>query len=151
MTGRRPRDTFLDGVFERAVAELVNAAPASERELDQLVGRIRAEAARRLASSWRRSRDAQALAARLVEEAAPETKHTCNDGRGPAFGRRTRGCPRCDELAAGARPRPGWNQTLTVERGQWVYQDRDVVRARELARHDCKAAGCRLVCTFGQW
>lgn len=27
------------------------------------------------------------------------TKHTCG---GPVFGKRTAGCPRCDELAAGA-------------------------------------------------
>lgn len=32
------------------------------------------------------------------------TKHTCNDGNGPAFGRKTPGCPRCDELLAGAAP-----------------------------------------------
>ena len=29
------------------------------------------------------------------------TKHTCN---GPVFGRKTPGCPRCDELLAGAKP-----------------------------------------------
>lgn len=29
------------------------------------------------------------------------TKHTCG---GPAFGRKTPGCPRCDELLAGAAP-----------------------------------------------
>ena len=29
------------------------------------------------------------------------TKHTCG---GPAFGRKTPGCPRCDELIAGAAP-----------------------------------------------
>jgi hypothetical protein len=32
------------------------------------------------------------------------TKHTCNGGNGPAFGRKTAGCPRCDELLAGAAP-----------------------------------------------
>lgn len=26
------------------------------------------------------------------------TAHTCNDGSGPQFGRKTPGCPRCDEL-----------------------------------------------------
>lgn len=29
------------------------------------------------------------------------TKHTCG---GPVFGRKTPGCPRCDELLAGAAP-----------------------------------------------
>lgn len=29
------------------------------------------------------------------------TKHTCG---GPSFGRKTPGCPRCDELIAGAAP-----------------------------------------------
>lgn len=32
------------------------------------------------------------------------TKHTCRDGRGPAFGYRTAGCPRCEELTLGAKP-----------------------------------------------
>lgn len=38
------------------------------------------------------------------------TKHTCNDGNGPAFGKKTIGCPRCDELLAGAKPVQGWGQ-----------------------------------------
>lgn len=33
------------------------------------------------------------------------TKHTCNEGHGPSFGRKTAGCPRCDELCAGSKPR----------------------------------------------
>lgn len=32
------------------------------------------------------------------------TKHTCNEGRGPVFGRKVAGCARCDELLAGAAP-----------------------------------------------
>lgn len=28
------------------------------------------------------------------------TRHTCNNGRGPYFGRLTTGCPRCTELTA---------------------------------------------------
>jgi hypothetical protein len=31
--------------------------------------------------------------------------HTCG---GPKFGRRTAGCPRCDELSTGAEPVRGW-------------------------------------------
>lgn len=37
-----------------------------------------------------------------------QTAHTCNDGAGPHFGKKTLGCPRCDELSAGAAPRQ-WN------------------------------------------
>lgn len=37
------------------------------------------------------------------------TLHTCNDGCGPDFGRLTQGCPRCDELRAGAPTRSGRN------------------------------------------
>lgn len=33
------------------------------------------------------------------------TEHTCNSGRGPVWGRKTRGCPRCEELLAGASAR----------------------------------------------
>jgi len=36
--------------------------------------------------------------------AAKPAKHTCNNGHGPSFGRKTAGCPRCDELLAGAAP-----------------------------------------------
>lgn len=32
------------------------------------------------------------------------TKHSCNEGNGPVFGRKTAGCSRCDELLAGAKP-----------------------------------------------
>lgn len=39
------------------------------------------------------------------------TKHTCNDGYGPNFGRKTAGCPRCDELIAGSAPRTGWGMS----------------------------------------
>lgn len=27
-----------------------------------------------------------------------KSKHTCNGGKGPKWGRKTPGCPRCDEL-----------------------------------------------------
>ena len=33
------------------------------------------------------------------------TKHTCG---GPVFGKKTIGCPRCDELLAGAPAVKGW-------------------------------------------
>ena len=67
------------------------------------------------------------------------TKHTCG---GPAFGRKTPGCPRCDELLAGAAP------------VQWAGSQRrqdDEHRAAEIRAHDCKASRCAIVCTFGDW
>ena len=69
------------------------------------------------------------------------TKHTCNDGSGPAFGRKTPGCPRCDELLAGAKP------------VQWALTGRqeDARRAAEIRAHDCRASRCAVVCTFGDW
>lgn len=70
------------------------------------------------------------------------TKHTCNDGHGPHFGRKTPGCPRCDELLAGAEP------------VRWSYPSRreqDEQRATEIRAHDCRLSGCSIVCTFGDW
>jgi hypothetical protein len=37
-------------------------------------------------------------------------QHTCNDGAGPYFGKKTLGCPRCDQLSSGASPRK-WANT----------------------------------------
>ncbi len=73
------------------------------------------------------------------------TRHTCNDGNGPVFGRRTGGCPRCAELAAGAAPvrwAPGRRARTAVDITR---------RAEEIRAHDCTAAGCGPVCTFGDW
>ena len=67
------------------------------------------------------------------------TKHTCG---GPAFGRKTPGCPRCDELLAGAAP------------VQWAGSTRrqdDERRAAEIRAHDCTKSRCAIVCTFGDW
>lgn len=70
------------------------------------------------------------------------TRHTCG---GPAFGRKTPGCPRCDELLAGAQP------------VQWASSRRDDDRRRseeirahfDSLRH--RSGGCGPVCTFGEW
>lgn len=67
------------------------------------------------------------------------TKHTCG---GPMFGRLTEGCPRCEELRAGAAP-VRWASARQAEI--------DARFRRELAEHDCKASGCGPVCTFGDW
>jgi hypothetical protein len=71
------------------------------------------------------------------------TKHTCG---GPAFGRLTAGCPRCDELAAGAAP---------VVQPWRKRESDDARRCREIAEHfagEChRSGGCGPVCTFGEW
>jgi hypothetical protein len=66
------------------------------------------------------------------------TKHTCG---GPVFGKKTPGCPRCDELIAGEPPTK-W------KRGLANYQ---AERIAEIRNHDCKKAGCGPICTFGDW
>ena len=80
-----------------------------------------------------------------------KTQHTiCGalPGRGPAFGRKVAGCPRCDELLAGAAPR---------ELG-YTPRDRqaeDAQRLAELRDHFASAkhrnGGCGICCTFGDW
>ena len=70
------------------------------------------------------------------------TRHTCNDGDGPYFGRKTAGCPRCDELLSGARPIEGWN----------ARKDREYANfKRALAAHNCQERNCGPVCTAFDW
>lgn len=71
------------------------------------------------------------------------TKHICNDGNGPAFGRKTTGCPRCDELLAGAKS-VRWASSRKE-------QDRQLAENRRRFPHSCRASGCGPVCTFGDW
>ena len=71
----------------------------------------------------------------------PVTRHTCNDGRGPVFGRRTPGCARCTELSVGM-PSVKWDTSR---------RDSDAQLVREIRAHDCKASRCGPVCTFGEW
>jgi hypothetical protein len=66
------------------------------------------------------------------------TKHTCG---GPVFGRKTPGCPRCDELLAGAEP-VRWNTRR---------RDDEAARLAEIRAHDCARSGCGPVCTAFQW
>ena len=68
------------------------------------------------------------------------TKHAVDCRR--VFGRLDASCPRCNELATGAAPRPGW----TDRRRQLDAQHREDIR-----RHDCTKAGCGPICTFGDW
>lgn len=70
------------------------------------------------------------------------TRHTCNEGFGPSFGRLTAGCARCDELTAGAPART------------WAKSS-DAMRCEEIKIHFASArhlnGGCGPVCTFGEW
>lgn len=67
------------------------------------------------------------------------TQHTCG---GPVFGRKTPGCPRCDELLAGAEP------------VQWSIsrrRDDDAERVAAIRAHDCVQSRCGPVCTAFDW
>lgn len=70
------------------------------------------------------------------------TQHTCG---GPIFGRKTPGCPRCDEMLAGA-PAVRWAPSR---------QRQDAMRCEEIRGHFASArhqsGGCGPVCTFGEW
>lgn len=66
------------------------------------------------------------------------TKHTCNNGNGPVFGRKTTGCPRCDELLSGASP-VSWG-------GSKSYR----AQLNRQYTHTCSAK-CGPVCTADQW
>jgi hypothetical protein len=71
------------------------------------------------------------------------TKHTCG---GPVFGRKTSGCPRCDEMIAGAKP-VVWNFTSRAQ----ADAGRSIEIFAHFASHKHKTGGCGPVCTFGEW
>ena len=66
------------------------------------------------------------------------TKHDCG---GPVFGRKTPGCPRCDELLAGAAP------------VQWNIRPKMRFTADRFFHnpHNCKVSNCAPICTYGDW
>ena len=67
------------------------------------------------------------------------TKHNCG---GPVFGRKTPGCPRCDELLAGAEPvRWGWDER----------REEQARRVAAIRAHDCIKSRCGPVCTAFDW
>ena len=67
------------------------------------------------------------------------TKHTCG---GPVFGKKTPGCPRCDELLGGAKPIV-WGRSRDALRC-------DAVKAH-FASEAHRSGKCGPVCTFGDW
>lgn len=69
----------------------------------------------------------------------PTTKHTCG---GVSFGRKTAGCPRCDELLAGAAP---------VVWGGSRKRQEEARRIAEIRAHNCSVSRCGPVCTAFEW
>lgn len=73
---------------------------------------------------------------------APKTtKHTCG---GPSFGRKTPGCPRCDELLAGAAP------VAQAWRNKPTRAQEDAMLAAAIRNH-VHTARCSTQCSAGQW
>jgi hypothetical protein len=72
------------------------------------------------------------------------TQHTCG---GPAFGRKTAGCPRCDELLRGAAPvQQAWRQP--ARRTQPTRSAAEQLRAHRSTCRACQTGG---VCTAFDW
>lgn len=72
------------------------------------------------------------------------TRHNCG---GPVFGRKTVGCPRCDELLAGAAP-VVWKSFETAEQRRYAFSE----QLRAHFDSDAHRSGkCGPVCTFGDW
>ncbi len=70
------------------------------------------------------------------------TKHTCG---GPVFGKKTPGCPRCDELLAGAAPVVWANTSRNDDR------ERSASIHAHFASNHHRSGGCGVCCTFGDW
>jgi hypothetical protein len=80
-----------------------------------------------------------------VPDATVTTKHTCG---GPVFGRKTPGCPRCDELLAGAEPvRQEWRDRARRN----AEQDRRSIAAHFAPGGPHARGDCGPVCTFADW
>ena len=75
------------------------------------------------------------------------TQHTCNDGRGPVFGRKIAGCPRCDELLSGAAPVAGWGSRKRAMEADHLR----AISAHFAPGSPHSRGACGPVCTFGDW
>lgn len=73
---------------------------------------------------------------------ATKHKHDCSR----VFKNYDMSCPRCVELAEGAKPRDGWQRQY--------YGNKKVEEARfmkQLKAHDCVKSNCGVVCTAFDW
>ena len=75
----------------------------------------------------------------MAWKTAEGTKHTCG---GPKFGKLADGCPRCEELKAGA-PSRSWGGSLK--------RQNEARQSEAIRVHDCRLSHCGVVCTFGEW
>jgi hypothetical protein len=64
------------------------------------------------------------------------TKHAADCKR--VFNRYDATCPRCQELAQGAKPREGWNAMYEAMDGGYGV------------KHDCQQSHCGPICTWGE-
>ena len=118
----------------------------AHRQIDHAISRFAGELAR-LGLTAEAGIQADDGATQVVEL----VRHTCNDGRGPHFGRKTPGCPRCDELLAGAPTRsPAWVGALKRR------QENDALDRRYHSEHFAPGGphatgACGPVCTYGDW
>ena len=78
------------------------------------------------------------------------TQHTCG---GPVFGRKAPGCPRCDELLAGAEPRQLSPQhAYALDRNRRDREAYDADRRAHFAPGGPHTRGvCGPVCTAFEW
>jgi hypothetical protein len=77
------------------------------------------------------------------------TAHTCG---GPTFGRKTPGCPRCDELIAGAAP-VAWGTRSEPYSGSLAARRR-FAHSEDLRLHFASAKHhneCGPCCTYGDY
>lgn len=75
------------------------------------------------------------------------TRHSCNAGDGPYFGRLSPAdCARCRELEQGATRR-SWTWVDARKRQREI----DAERNRAIRAHDCKHSNCGPVCTAFDW
>jgi hypothetical protein len=93
--------------------------------------------------TWSQDADEDLFQATPDRVSAKPAKHTCG---GPVFGRKTPGCPRCDELIAGAAPvqwNTGWKREN--ERREALYS-----RQHHATCPICTGRQSG-VCTWGEW
>jgi hypothetical protein len=64
-----------------------------------------------------------------------------------AFGRKDPECPRCQELLAGAQPRPGWQRDYFTRKAQQEKQTRDAMNEHFAPGGPHQRGVCGPVCT----